>query len=149
MSETTYQHSVDTSAPAGTVWQLYRDVAGWPSWNSGVQQVELDGEFTTGTTGRLTPPGAGPLPFRIVAAHEDAGYTSETEIADTVTLRSTSSLVPLPDGGTRITLRSELIGPAAAYFAESFGPALATGVPSTVRELARRAAVLADLGARP
>lgn len=148
MTETAYEHSTDTSAPAGVVWELYRDVAGWPTWNKSVQRLELDGDFAAGTTGRLTPPGAGPLPFRIVAAQEQAGYTSETDIADTVMLRTTGALAPLPGGGTRITVRSELVGPAAPYFAESFGPALAAGVPSTVQELARRAAELAAAGAQ-
>lgn len=149
MTETAYEHSTDTSASAEVVWELYRDVAGWPTWNKAVQRLELDGDFAAGTTGRLFPPGAGPLPFRIVAAQQAAGYTSETDIADTVTLRTMSSLAPLPDGGTRITVRSELVGPAAPYFAESFGPALAAGVPSTVRELARRAAEPTDACARP
>lgn len=143
MTETVYEHSADTDAPAATVWRIYRDVACWPEWNRAVELVELDGDFVSGTTGLLTPPGAGPLPFRIVVAREDAGYTSETEIADTVTLRTTGTLEPLPGGGTRITVRSELVGPAAAYFAQSFGPALAAGVPQSVRELARRATGLA------
>jgi uncharacterized protein YndB with AHSA1/START domain len=143
MTETVYEHSAETSAPAGTVWQIYRDVARWPAWNHAVELLELDGDFATGTTGRLTPPGAGPLPFRIVAAQENVGYTSETNIADTVTLRATGTLEPLPDGGTRITARSELVGPAAEYFAESFGPALAAGVPQAVQELAVRASELA------
>lgn len=137
------EHSVDTPAPAEAVWRRYVDVATWPEWNSAVQSVHLDGEFVGGTTGTLTPPGQGALPFRLVSVTEHQGYVSETDIADTVTLRTTSRLSPQPGGGTRITHRAELVGPAAPYFAQSFGPVLATGVPRTVQALA---AAVADSG---
>lgn len=139
MTEIVYEHSLDTTASPTTVWELYRDVAGWPAWNSSVERVELDGPFAAGTTGTLTAPDVGPLPFRIVAAEEGVTYTSETDIAGTVTLRSTGRLAGLPGGGTRITQRTELVGPAAPYFAASFGPMLAAGVPRTVQALADRA----------
>src|SRR6266487_3243654 len=126
-----YQHTSDTPAPPEVVWQLYSDVTSWPRWNTAVARVRLHGPFAAGTTGELTPPGAAPLPFRIVAADENEGYVSETVIAETVTLRTTSRLTPLPEGGTRIDHRAELVGPAAEFFGQSFGPALAAGVPRT------------------
>jgi uncharacterized protein YndB with AHSA1/START domain len=138
-ARTAYEHSAHTTAPAGTVWRNYTDLARWPRWNAAVEAVALDGPFAAGATGTLTPPGAEPLPFRIVAAEPGRGYTSETDIAETVTLRSTSSLEAAADGGTRIHQRSELVGPAAPYFAASFGPALAAGVPRTVETLAAHA----------
>lgn len=136
---TSYEHSADTSASPAEVWRHYVDVAAWPQWNAAVAAVVLDGPFAAGVTGRLTPPGGEPLPFRIVEAEPEHAYTSETDIAETVTLRSRSVLEALPGGGTRISQRSELTGPAAGYFATAFGPALAAGVPRTVTTLAERA----------
>jgi putative intracellular protease/amidase/uncharacterized protein YndB with AHSA1/START domain len=133
------EHSADTPAAPAAVWALYADVSSWPGWNAAVAEVTLDGDFRTGATGTLTPPGAGPLPLRIVAAEPGRGYVSETAIADTVTLRTTCTLAARPDGGTRISHRVELIGPAAPHFAQSFGPVLAVGVPGTVQALAARA----------
>ena len=131
------EHSAETTASPADVWRRYVDVGTWPEWNAAVGSVDLDGPFAAGTAGTLTPPHQGPLPFRVIAATENAGYTSETDIADTVTLRLTSRLTPLPDGGTRITHRVELDGPAAPYFAQSFGPVLAAGVPRTLEALAK------------
>lgn len=133
------EHSVDTPAAPAAVWALYTDVSSWPSWNSAVAEVNLLGPFAAGATGTLTPPGAGPLPLRIVEAEPDRGYVSETAIADTVTLRTTCRLAPAPAGGTHITHRVELVGPAAPHFAQSFGPVLAAGVPGAVEALAARA----------
>ena len=132
------EHSADTPAAPAVVWARYADVSSWSSWNGAVERVTLDGDFRAGATGTLTPPGAEPLPLRIVSAEPGAGYVSETDIADTVTLRTTCTLAAGPDGGTRITHRVELVGPAAPHFAQAFGPVLAEGVPRTVEALAAR-----------
>jgi hypothetical protein len=139
----TYEHSVETSADPAVVWRLYRDVSTWPRWNAAVERVELDGPFAAGTAGRLRPAGRvdGSLPFRLVAATENEGYTSETDIAETVTLRLVNTLAAAPGGGTRITHRAELVGPAAEYFGSTFGPALAAGVPTSVQALGELAAL--------
>ena len=139
----TYEHSAEATATAEAIWSCYLDVATWPEWNAAVGNIELDGPFATGTIGRLSPPDQGPLAFTIVEATENSGYVSETQIAATVTLRSTNTLAPLPDGRTRIHLRVDLDGPAAEHFGKSFGPQLAAGVPKTVETLVRRAEALA------
>ena len=138
-----FTHTVEAPVEPAAVWRLYRDVSTWPSWNPAVGSVDLDGEFAPGTTGRLTPPGQEPLPFRIVAAIENEGYTSQTKIADTVRLQTTSVLAPLPGGGTRITHRIAITGPGADFFGPSFGPAIAAGVPVAMRNLSEQAAAAA------
>lgn len=135
-----FEHSVDTTASPSTVWRLYCDAGGWPSWNSGVERLELDGVFEAGATGKLTPPGGEAMAFSVLAATENTGYVSETTIAETVALRATNTIVRLPGGGSRITHRAELLGPAAEYFGRSFGPTLAAAVPKGAQALAARAA---------
>jgi putative intracellular protease/amidase len=130
------EHSADTTADPAAVWARYADVSTWSRWNAAVAEVDLDGAFATGAAGTLTPPGAGPLPLTIVSAEPGRGYVSETAIADTVTLRTTCRLAAKTGGGTRITHRVELVGPAAPHFAQAFGPVLAAGVPGTVEALA-------------
>jgi hypothetical protein len=83
----------------------------------------------------LTPPGGNPLPFTLVAVEPGVGYVSETTIASTVSLRSTTRL-EVDAEGTVVTQHSELVGPAAVHFAPAFGEALVTGVERTVGRLA-------------
>lgn len=134
-----FEHSLETAASPESVWRLYRDPSTWPGWNAAVQAVELDEPFGPGASGTLTPKGQGPLPFKIAEATEHKGYTSETAIADTVTLRLTNSLEALPEGGTRITHRAEFVGEAAGFFGQSFGPVIAQGIPVAMKELAAQA----------
>ena len=144
-----YEHDLVCDAPVDALWRLYSDVGTWPSWNGAVEHVRLDGPFVEGAVGELTPVGQDPLPVRITAVDKGSGYTSETVIADTVTLRTTNEAVQLLDGRTAIRHRVELVGPAAEYFGQSFGPTMAAGVPRTAEALAARAAELSSLHAAP
>jgi uncharacterized protein YndB with AHSA1/START domain len=137
-----YEHTLECPATPEAVWRVYTDTATWPQWNAGVGQLDLDGSFEAGTHGRLTPRDQEPLPFVLVSAKSGRGYISETQIADTVVLRTSNTLEALPDGGTRIIAQLSMHGAAADFFGTSFGPAFAAGVPDTVRALAERAGAL-------
>lgn len=137
-----FEYTLDCPAAPDAVWQVYADTARWPQWNAGVERLELGGEFRAGARGQLTPRGQEPLPFLLVSAQPGRGYVSETEIADTVTLRTSNTLETLPDGGTRIVAQLSMHGPAAEFFGTSFGPAFAEGVPPTMRALADKASGL-------
>lgn len=133
-----YEHEVETSAPPRAVWQVYLRTDEWPQWNGAVERIQLEGAFTTGQVGTLTPPGQEPLPFRVVETTDERGYVSETDIAETVTMRVVARLEPVANG-TRIAHRVELVGPAADNFGASFGGMLAQGVPGTMSALSERA----------
>jgi hypothetical protein len=49
------QHTIETSASKQAIWNVWRDVANWPSWDEAVQWCKLDGEFKTGATYTLKP----------------------------------------------------------------------------------------------
>jgi len=126
------EYAAESPAGPEAIWQLMADVSSWPRWNKAVEAVELDGRFEAGTAGRLTPPGQEPLPFRVVEARRGEGYVSETDIAETVTLRAENTIIARADGtGCQVVLRVCLVGPAADYFGQSFGPAIAAGLPKT------------------
>jgi hypothetical protein len=126
------EYTAESAAEPAAVWQLMADVSSWPRWNKAVERVELDGPFEAGTAGRLTPPGQEPLPYRDVEARPGEGYISETDIAETVTLRAENSITARrAGGGCQVVLRVCLVGPAAEYFGQSFGPAIAAGLPRT------------------
>ena len=80
-----------------------------------------------------------PVEPRLVQVTPGLRYTSETTIASTVSLRSTTA-VSVDEGGVVVDQHSELVGPAAEHFAPAFGDALVSGVSGTVSRLAGTAA---------
>ena len=59
--------SRDVAAHPDRVWRLLTDLAAWPLWGPTVRRAEIDGEFATGTTGRVWPTVGPPLPFELTS----------------------------------------------------------------------------------
>jgi hypothetical protein len=127
-----YAPSIDTTAAPEAVWRRYTDVATWPQWKYGVAAVRLDGPFTPGTTGRLTPTDRPPMPFRLVDVDPVRGYVSETEVVAGGVLRMEHTIEPLGDGGARVTHRTTVPRAALDEFGLEFSPALYAGIRQTL-----------------
>src|SRR2546422_8128367 len=135
-----YEHSVETSAGATTVFAIFEDVGTWAEWNTGVERMELNGRFAAGTTGTMFMPGQDPLAFRLIWVTEGQWFEDETEIADAgVIVRVRHSLEILSQGGTRITCAANIDGPAADAVGPSIGPAITADFPQVMKALAERA----------
>src|SRR5918911_1861623 len=135
-----YEHSLETAAGAETIFAILRDVRRWPEWNAGVERIDLDGPFATGTTGVMVIPDQASLPFRLAWVGEGRGFEDETEIPGAeVLVRVRHSLEPLAAGGTRITYRATVEGPAADTLGQEIGPAVTADFPEVIAALAARA----------
>jgi hypothetical protein len=136
-----YEHSLETDGRAETIFEILRDVGRWPEWNPGVERIDLDGPFATGTTGVMVIPDQGSLSFRLAWVGEGRGFEDETEIPGAeVLVRVRHSLEPLGAGGTRITYRATVEGPAADALGPEIGPAVTADFPEVMAGLAARAA---------
>lgn len=132
----TYEHSVETEAPADAVFALFRDVAGWPDWNAGVARMELDGPFLAGTAGTMTLPDGEVMTSKLTWVEEGRGFEDETTVPDPgVVVRVRHSLESLADGGTRISYRCTVEGPSAA----GVGPMVIADFPEVMTALSARA----------
>ena len=40
-----YEHSAETIATQEKLWRHWTDMAAWPSWNDGIEKIEIDGPF--------------------------------------------------------------------------------------------------------
>jgi Polyketide cyclase / dehydrase and lipid transport len=134
------EHSLDTRARPATVFDLYRDVAGWPRWDAGLERMQLDGPFAVGTTGTMVVAGQPPLRLRLVWVEEGRGFEDETTIPDAgVVVHVRHELQPLEHGGTRITHTLSVQGPNADTLGPTIGPAISADFPQTLAALARLA----------
>lgn len=135
-----YETSLETGAGAEAVFEIFSDLANWPEWNAGVERMELQGPFATGTSGTMFMPGEEPLAFRLVWVGEGQGFEDETPIPDAgVVVRVRHTLNPLATGGTRITYAATVDGPAADTVGPEVGTAITADFPQVLAALAARA----------
>jgi len=74
------EHRADTSATPETIWPFSEDVAGWPTWNQGIEHIVLEGPFATGTTFLMTPPGEQTLRSQLIDVRAPEGFTDVTKL---------------------------------------------------------------------
>jgi hypothetical protein len=75
----------------------------------------------------------------IVEATENRVYADQTDMGE-VTLRFSHTLQPLAGGGTRVTHRLEITGPAGDQIGPELGPAITEDFPEAMDALLARAA---------
>lgn len=127
-----HEESIDTRATLERVWRLLADVAGWKEWNTGVEMIELHGPFADGTTFTMTLPDNTRFTSTLLEVKAHEGFIDETWIGDTC-VRVDHRLVSLPSGGTRISYRSHVTGPAA----EVLGPLVTADFADVLKALRR------------
>ena len=127
-----YEYSIETKASVQAIWRLYSDVTTWPSWDSGILTVELDGPFADGATGKIVLREQDTFSFRILSAVPNKGFSDETEIPGLgAVIRFIHTLGETPSGSTKVTHRVEIDGSAA----DTLGPAITAGIPKTMEAL--------------
>ncbi len=134
-----YEHSLETSAGRGRLWQLWSDMAAWPEWNAGIATIDIDGPLTVGTTFRMTAPGQDePIALRLTRIVPGEAFTDELDAGDFV-VSTSHRLEELADGRTRVRYRTEISGPAADQVGPELGPQITADFPDVLGALVRLA----------
>ncbi len=132
-----YEHAVTTSADTQALWRHWSDMAAWPTWNEGIEKIEIDGPFAVGTRFTMTPPRDEPVQMQIVDIVPGASFTDEMDAGD-FTVRTVHRLEPRADG-TRVVYRTEITGPAADQIGPELGPQITADFPDVLAALVRLA----------
>ncbi|MEZ0447663.1 SRPBCC family protein [Cellulomonas sp. ICMP 17802] len=114
------EHTAETTLPRETVWAALRDLHRGTLTYDGADSFELQGEFAVGSTVSVTPVGQDTFESTIVDLVEPETYADRTVYGD-VTLLFRHTLVPV-EGGTRVTHRLEIDGPAGDEVGPELGP---------------------------
>jgi hypothetical protein len=86
----------------------------------------------------MKPNGQDPITSVIVEATQNSVYAHQTSMGE-VTLHCSHTLEPLEGGGTKVTHRLEITGPAAEEVGPELGPASTEDVPEAMDALLARA----------
>lgn len=128
------EYAIETSAAADTIWSIFRDVAAWKNWNAGIEQIDIDGPFATGTWFTMKPPGEEALRSQLIDVRESECFVDETQVGDLV-IKVTHRIESLGRARTRIVYAVDAKGPQAA----EIGPVVASDFPEVLASLAKLA----------
>ena len=135
--------SVD--APREVVWRVLTDIAAWPSWNSDVKSVEVDGPLAPGTTFRWKAgPGTITSTLRGIEAPRRIEWTGKTFGIDAIHVYELEER----DGATSVRSAESWNGLVVRLFRRSLQKSLQrstdAGLQHLKAEAERRAAADAD-----
>jgi hypothetical protein len=128
----TYRHAVEADVAPEEVWALYEDVTTWPMWDAQAELITRDGPLAAGTTGTMKFIGQEPLDYRLTKVEPGHEFVDETPV-DSLVVRVSHRLEPLPSGGLRITYAAEIDGPEEE--ARQVGPMITADFPDTMASL--------------
>ncbi len=124
------EHSIQTNAAPERIWALFQDVPGWKRWNAGIEQIELEGPFATGTWFSMTPPGQEALRTQLIDVREGQHFVDETQVGELV-VTVAHRIERVAANLTRIVYAVEAKGPGA----DEIGPAIAADFPEVLAAL--------------
>ncbi|WP_426421695.1 SRPBCC family protein [Bradyrhizobium genosp. A] len=128
------EYAIETSATAETIWSIFRDVPGWKNWNAGIERIDIDGPFATGTWFTMKPPGEEALRSQLIEVRENACFVDETQVGDLV-IKVAHRIESLGPGRTRIVYAVDAKGSQAA----EIGSVVASDFPEVLASLAKLA----------
>lgn len=99
----------EIAAHPDRVWHLLTDLAAWPLWGPTVRRAEIDGEFVTGTTGRVWPVVGPALSFELTVVVP--GRRWAWKVAG---VPATTHAVEASGAGTRLSMGIPVWAPAYA-----------------------------------
>jgi len=126
----TTDYTAETTASPERVWAALRALHSGTRLSERSDTFELHGPFAKGTELSVTPQGQDTFRSRITELAENALYEDETAFGD-LTLRFRHTLDRLPGGGTRVTHRLEIAGPAGP----ELGPQISEDFPVAMADL--------------
>ncbi len=75
-----FEASTTIAAPIATVFALYADVAGWPSWDPDLKVASLQGRFASGAVGEVVPHGGPKSTLRFVEVIQGKSVRMECKL---------------------------------------------------------------------
>ena len=131
------RHTVETTAPASAVWQIWQDVSNWNTWDHGIEFSTINGPFEEGTTGALKPKG-GPLVYTTLTQVKPMEmFVDEAKLPLTRIIVSHS--LKESKGKTYVTHSIEMRGLLAFFFAFVIGRDMKKNLPQEMMAMVRKA----------
>lgn len=117
------ESSTTINAPIEVVWEVFTDVAAWPTWTTTVRSVAIvdDGPLKLGTRVRIAQPRLPTMVWTVNEFADGACWTWETQRAGAHTI-AVHRLVAMNAGCTQVTQSIEQRGPLGVLVGWLYSP---------------------------
>jgi quinol monooxygenase YgiN len=134
------EYTADTDLPPQAVWAALRDLHSGTKISERSSSYVIHGPFAVGTELSVTPAGMDEsLRSTIVEFADGEVYADQTDFNGLI-LTDRHTLSRLGDGGTRVTHRLDISGPAAGTTGPQIGPNISEDFPAVMDDLIAAAA---------
>jgi hypothetical protein len=124
------------------VWNVYKDVSNWPSWDEELTWSRLDGKFAEGTKGTLKPKGWFASDFTILEIVPNEAHSDVTHMPFT-TLVFSHKLKKISETHVQITHHVKVSGLLAPLLALTMRFQFKKSVPKALKNLVKKVEKLA------
>jgi len=128
-----FQEEIIIQSTPNKVFSLYRDVRNWPSWDPDVKASTIEGEFTTGAVGSLTPSKGPKSKIYFRSIEENESFTVESKLPF-CKMTFEHTLTPKNDA-TKVIHRVVFDGALSFLFSRIIGSQIKKGLPNTLQGL--------------
>jgi hypothetical protein len=127
--------SKETSRTEQEIWNIYKDVTNWKTWDESVVSSELFGEFRVGTKGVLKPKGGPSAKFTMTEVTENKSFTNRSFLP----LAHINFIHTIENFGNKrkIIHTIEMDGFSAPVFKLLIGKTLANGLEEAVENICK------------
>jgi len=127
-----------THATPETIWNFWKNVAGWPKWDHDLEWSRLEGEFEKGTKGTLKPKGWFASDFTITELKHHVEHTETTSMPMTKLVFS-HRLEQTRDNGVNVVHHLKVSGLLAPLLGITMRFKLKKTVPEALEALVKQA----------
>lgn len=138
----TFEHTVQTTAPAKAIWQVWQDVKNWNTWDHGIEFSTINGPFETGTTGILKPKGGPLVHTKLTHVEPMKMFVDEAQL--TLARIIVSHSLTESGGKTNVTHSIQFKGPLAFFFAFVIGRGMKKNLPHEMMAMVKKAEKLSQ-----
>lgn len=131
------RHSIETSASSEAVWNSWKDVKNWNTWDYKTEFSSLDGEFTAGTKGRWKLKNSNLVPIKLIRVEPLKMFVMEYKLF--LARIIVSHYLEKSAGKTQVSEQIEIKGPLALFFAYHLGNTIKKSLPQDMQILVKNA----------
>lgn len=128
-----FSEEILISAPAETIFAVYRNVGDWQHWDPDVASASLSGNFEPGSTGELKPTHGPAADIELSAVEDNRAFTVTAKLP--LCIMSLEHELHPAHNKTRAVHRVSFTGPLASFYSRVVGQQIYKGLPGSLQGL--------------